>query len=240
MQPEGIPFSGKQAYILMQKITWIFFDLGSTLIDETEADERRIEEMTAGTAVTPEAYREKRLECIRQGLSGDAAAIAFFGLTKTPWHSELERPYPDAAPLLAELKGRGYRLGVIANQNPGTEERLAAWDLLQYFDVAAPSAELGVAKPDPAIFRWALDRAGCAPGEALMVGDRLDNDIAAAKALGFHTVRLLRGLGAFHTPRSADEEPEHTILGLAELLDLMPCNAERADVGIGPYGGSRN
>ena len=191
------------------------------MIDETEADERRIREMTEGTVVTPEAYREKRLECIRQGLSGDQAAIAFFGLTKTPWHSELERPYPDAAPVLAELKRRGYELGVIANQNPGTEERLAAWDLLRYFDAVAPSAELGVAKPDPAIFQWALNRAGCASGEAVMVGDRLDNDIAATKALGFHTVRLLRGLGAFHSPRSAEEEPDHTIRELSELLELF-------------------
>lgn len=202
-------------------IRWIFFDLGSTLIDETEADARRIEEMTAGTAVTPEAYREKRLEFMRQGLAGDPAAIAFFGLTKTPWHSELERPYPDAAPTLAELKRRGWQLGVIANQNPGTEGRLAAWDLLRYFDVAAPSAELGVAKPDPAIFQWALDRAGCAPGQAVMVGDRLDNDIAPAKALGFHTVRLLRGLGACQTPRSPAEGPEFTIRELAELLELF-------------------
>jgi putative hydrolase of the HAD superfamily len=221
-------------------IKWIFFDLGSTLIDETEADERRIREMTAGTDVTPEAYREKRLECLRQGLPGDAAAIACFGLAKTPWHSELERPCPDAAPVLAELQRRGWRLGVIANQNPGTEERLAAWDLLQYFDVVAPSAELGVAKPDPAIFRWALDRADCKPGEAVMVGDRLDNDIAPAKALGFHTVRLLRGLGACQTPRSPEEEPDHTIRELAELMDLMPCNAERADVSIGPYGATHN
>ena len=202
-------------------IRWIFFDLGSTLIDETEADARRIEEMTAGTAVAPEAYREKRLEFLRQGLAGDPAAIAFFGLTKTPWHSDLERPYPDAAPTLAELKRRGWRLGVIANQNPGTEERLAAWDLLQYFDVVAPSAELGVAKPDPAIFQWALDRAGCASGEAVMVGDRLDNDIAPAKVLGFRTVRILRGLGAFQSPRSPAEEPEQTIHDLPELLELF-------------------
>ena len=202
-------------------VRWIFFDLGSTLIDETEADARRIEEMTEGTSVTPEAYREKRLELIRQGLPGDAAAIAFFGLAKTPWHSELERPYPDAAPTLAELKRRRYRLGVVANQNPGTEERLAAWGLLQYFDVAAASAELGVAKPDPAIFQWALERAGCAPGEAVLVGDRLDNDIAPAKALGLHTVRLLRGPGAFRSPRSPAEAPERTVRDLRELLELF-------------------
>ena len=86
------------------KITWVFFDLGSTLIDETAADAHRIRDMIAGTGVTEQAYREKRMEMIRRGLGGDQGAIAFFGLTKTPWHSEDETPYEDAAPTLAELK----------------------------------------------------------------------------------------------------------------------------------------
>lgn len=203
------------------KPQWIFFDLGSTLIDETAADLLRIREMTAGTNITVEEYREKRLEFIRQGVSGDRAAIAFFGLTKTPWHSEEERPYPDAAPTLAALKRRGFRLGVIANQNPGTKLRLADWDLLQYFDVIAASAEEGVEKPDPAIFQLALMRTSCRPDLAVMIGDRMDNDIAPAKALGLHTVRLLRGLGAYHTVRSSKEEPEYTIRDLTELLQLF-------------------
>ncbi len=50
----------------MKDLLWIFFDLGSTLIDETDADLRRIREMTAGTAFTAEAYCAKRLEMIRQ------------------------------------------------------------------------------------------------------------------------------------------------------------------------------
>ena len=41
-------------------VMWVFFDLGSTLIDETAADARRIKEMISGTDVTEEAYREKR------------------------------------------------------------------------------------------------------------------------------------------------------------------------------------
>ncbi len=203
-----------------ERVKWIFFDLGSTLIDETEADRQRILDMTAGTEITETQYREKRLECIRQGLSGDSA-IAFFGLTKTPWHSELEQPYPDARPTLEALKGRGFRLGVIANQNPGTVERLRRWDLLQFFDVVVASAEAGVAKPDPAIFRIALEQAGCAPAQALMVGDRMDNDIAPANRLGMHSVRVLRALGAFHSPRSPEEEPEHTIRDLGELLRMV-------------------
>ncbi len=206
---------------MQRTVDWIFFDLGSTLIDETAADLRRVREMTAGTGVSAEAYCKKRLELISQGLPGDRAAIAFFHLNKTPWHSEAETPYPDALPTLTALKRRDFHLGVIANQNPGTKQRLENWGLLPCFDVIAASAELGVAKPDPAIFRWALAQADCPPQNAIMVGDRPDNDIAPANRLGMHTVRLLRGLGAYHTPQSTDEQPEYTIQTLAELPNLL-------------------
>ena len=200
---------------------WVFFDLGSTLIDETAADTRRIKEMISGTNITEEEYREKRLEMIRKGRNGDLSAIEYFALTKTPWHSEDEVPYPDAVPTLRELKRRGYKLGVIANQNYGTEMRLKNWNLLRFFEVIAASAELGMAKPDPAIFEWALKKADCSPQNAVMVGDRMDNDMEPANRLGMHSVRLKRGLGAYHEPQSDDEVPEYTISMLAELLDLL-------------------
>ena len=151
---------------MLQTIEWIFFDLGSTLIDETKADARRIREMIAGTNISKEAYCKKRFEMIRRGLPGDEAAIAYFQLKKAPWHSEEEVPYPDAAPTLNELKRRGYRLGVIANQNPGTEQRLAGWNLITCFSQIVASAETGVAKPDPAIFRYALQQAHCSAQNA--------------------------------------------------------------------------
>lgn len=74
-------------------VKWVFFDLGSTLIDETKADTRRIKEMISGTEVTEKAYREKRLEMIREGKNGDLSAIEYFALSKTPWHSEDEVPF---------------------------------------------------------------------------------------------------------------------------------------------------
>ena len=202
-------------------VKWIFFDLGSTLIDETASDTRRIKEMISGTDISEEAYRKKRLEMIRKGRNGDLSAIEYFSLTKAPWHSEDEIPYSDTVPVLTELKRRGYKLGVIANQNPGTVQRLKNRDLLRFFDVIAASAELGTAKPDPAIFEWALKRADCLPQSAVMVGDRIDNDTAPANRLGIHTVRLMRGLGAYREPQSDDEIPEYTISMLAELLDLL-------------------
>ena len=206
---------------MLSDIKWIFFDLGSTLIDETVADTRRILEMISGTDITEEAFREKRFEMIRKGLNGDLSTIDYFGLSKTPWHSEDEVPYPDVVSTLMELKQRGYKLGVIANQNYGTEDRLNNWNLRQFFDVIAASAELSMAKPDPAIFEWALKQADCRPQDAVMIGDRMDNDIAPANRLGIHTVRLKRGLGAYHEPQSDDETPEYTISMLEELLDLL-------------------
>ena len=206
---------------MTHKIEWIFFDIGSTLIDEEKADLRRIREMIAGTDITEDEYRIKRIEMIRKGFYADRYVISYFGLTKAPWHSEEEAPYPDAEPTLEQLKHKGFKLGLIANQNCGLECRLANWNLLQYFNVIAASAELGVAKPDSGIFRWALEQANCISKNALMVGDRLDNDIAPANRLGMHSVRLLRGLGAYQSPLCVDEIPEYTVHSLCELPHMF-------------------
>ena len=175
-------------------VRWIFFDVGSTLVDETEAYDHRAREMIEGQDITFSAFDRKRIELAKQGFDGNSEAIKYFGLKKTPWHSEDEKPFADAAETLETLKARGYHLGIIANQTAGTAQRLDAWGLLKYFDVVAASAELGVAKPDKLIFEKALEMAGCQPHNAVMVGDRLDNDIFPAKALGMRTVWMRKGL----------------------------------------------
>ena len=173
---------------------WIFFDVGSTLVDETKAYDHRAAEMLAGTEISFLEFDQARIRFAKQGFDGNAAAIQHFSLQKTPWHSEDETPFADAAETLHALKERGYHLGILANQVPGTAQRLAFWGLLPYFDVLATSAELGIAKPDPKIFEKALEMAGCRPQEAVMVGDRLDNDIRPAKALGMQTVWIRKGV----------------------------------------------
>ncbi len=162
--------------------------MGSTLVDETLAQDHRAREMLDGKNVTFSQFDEKRIELARLGLDGNSEAIKFFGLQKTPWHSEDEILYKDARATLGVLRRRGYKLGIIANQAPGTKERLEARGLGDYFQVVAASAELGVAKPDREIFERALAMAECSAEEAAMVGDRFDNDIIPAKALGMMTV----------------------------------------------------
>ena len=141
----------------MNVIRWIFFDVGSTLVDETEAYNHRIREAIAGTEITFEQFCEKRIFFQKQNLKGDIEAMNFFGLKKTTWHTEDERLYPCTADVLKELLRRGYKLGVIANQSEGTARRLEKWGILSCFDVIAASAEEGVAKPDADIFRRALE-----------------------------------------------------------------------------------
>jgi len=206
---------------ISKEIKWIFFDVGSTLVDETKAYEHRILDAIEGTDVTVEQFMEKRLYFARQNLKGDLETVKYFGLKLTPWHSEDETPYPDAEDILIYLRGKGYKIGVIANQPIGTAGRLEEYGLLRYVDVVAASAELGVAKPDKIIFNKALEMAGCTANESVMIGDRLDNDIIPAKELGMKTIWIRQGFAVFQNPGLSDEQPDYTVDNLLELKKIL-------------------
>jgi 8-oxo-dGTP diphosphatase/putative hydrolase of the HAD superfamily len=91
--------------------------------------------------------------------------------------------------------------------------------------VIASSAELGISKPDKEIFRLALAMADCRPENAVMVGDRLDNDIRPAKELGMKTVRIRKGLAIYMKPSCEAEVPDYTVDSLSEILSI-PCLIE--------------
>ena len=205
----------------MKSLHWVFFDIGSTLVDEEAAYRHRVRDMIRGTDVTLEQYYEKRVQFAKAGFNGDQRAIEYFGLTKTPWHSEDEVPFADCAQTLQTLRDAGYQLGVIANQEPGARERLDAWGLGRFFSVIAASAEMGVAKPDREIFLRALAMANCRPENAVMVGDRLDNDVRPAKALGMTAIRMRKGLAVYMRPSCAAEAPDYTVSCLAEIPGIL-------------------
>ena len=203
----------------MQGVTWIFFDVGSTLVDETEAYNHRIRDAIKGTDIAFEQFQEKRLEYAKQNLKSDLEALKFYGLQKPAWHREDEVPYPESEEVLQYLKRLGYKIGIIANQSLGTAERLKQWKLLQYIDVVAASAELGLAKPDPAIYQKAFEMAGCTADEAVMIGDRLDNDIVPAKKLGMRAVWVKQGFNAYQDTSliETEHQPDAAIENLSEL-----------------------
>lgn len=206
---------------MFPKATHVFFDIGSTLVDETECYNHRIREVIAGTDITYEQFVEKIIFFQKQNIKGDLEAIKFFGLKKTPWHREDERLYPETEEILRYLHDKGYFIGVIANQGLGTEKRLDNWGIRKYFDSVTASAEEGVAKPDLEIFRRALNKAGCSAGNSVMIGDRLDNDIAPANSLGMKTVWIKQGFAVHSFPTCSEEQPDHTILSLSELKNIL-------------------
>lgn len=207
-------------------IRWIFFDIGYTLINEDRVWLKRFEEQAQSAearrlGLTPERIRQEVEQNTIARKPQFRTLIQKYSFSfEAPYRHELETPYPEAADVLKALSSR-YRLGVIANQSAGLEERLKAWELLPFFSAIVSSWERQIMKPDIRLFEAALAESGCNPNEAVMVGDRLDNDILPAKSLGMHTVRILQGFGAFQIPLSEFERPDYEVRALSELPHLF-------------------
>ena len=100
--------------------------------------------------------------------------------------------FDDVAPALMDLRERGLRLAVVSNWDWSLSDVLGGLGLLPLLDAVITSAEVGAAKPDPAIFEAALAAVGCAAAEAVHVGDSVENDVEGAGAAGVRTLLLAR------------------------------------------------
>jgi len=98
--------------------------------------------------------------------------------------------HPDSLQLLAAVRERGLRVGMVSNVFDIPElmhEDLALMGLTDLIDAAVFSSELGVRKPHPAVYLHVLELLGVAPAAALFVGDRVREDVAGPAALGMRT-----------------------------------------------------
>lgn len=102
------------------------------------------------------------------------------------------RLHPDALPTLERLRRTDLTLGLISNFEEWLERLLDALEVAQFFDVTVISGVEGVEKPDPQIFRLALDRAGVPADRSVYVGDNPEFDIEAARAVGMVPVLIDR------------------------------------------------
>jgi putative hydrolase of the HAD superfamily len=102
------------------------------------------------------------------------------------------RAYPEAPGVLAHLRAAGARLAVVSNWDISLHDVLERTQLRALVDVVVISAELGAAKPDPAIFRAALQRLGATASDAVHVGDSVEHDVAGARAAGLEAVLVAR------------------------------------------------
>jgi len=98
--------------------------------------------------------------------------------------------FPDSKPLLEKLSKRRIKLGIISNvsSHDVAVEILRKVDLLEYFDYVVTSAFVGIRKPDPGIFLYALMQLKLQPRNAVIVGDSERHDVWGGTITGMKTV----------------------------------------------------
>ncbi len=220
-------------------LQWVFFDLGGTLLDDIPFHDHIYREMLdilarGGYNVNMEEFVEARDLMVRKRVPMLKALIRHFTGKQElvePMVKELlmriegkgpvlQTSFPESDKVIKTLKGQ-YKLGVIANQQIDIHNLLKklGWDKI--FEVTVISDEVKLFKPDTRIFQTALDRAGCSPFCAAMVGDRVDNDIAPAKRIGMKTVRFKAGIFCLQEPTTEEEKPDCEILSLSDLQKAL-------------------
>ena len=182
----------------------VIFDLWDTLVyydvERSRATERRIAERLG---VEPEAFHKRWREGRSERDSG-SLADSFLSVGATaelvPELVEMRHdsfreicvPRLGAIETLHELRRRGLMLGLIS---VCSEEVALLWEETPFaglFDSTVFSCSVGLRKPDPAIYRLALDQLGVEPAEAMFVGDGANDELAGAERVGMRAVLILR------------------------------------------------
>lgn len=229
------------------KINAVLLDVGNVLVDETELYkmyQNQLLELLQDDGIV--VSRDQMKECLQQfwqrGLSNYRAAILWQFVK--PDIEKFRRLRKDLKPLLAFYEAwkpklipgakeavaslsQKYRLALAGNQPTQIKRFLQSQDILQYFEYDLVSEEMGVTKPDPLFFQIILDHLGVSPPEAVMVGDRVDNDIAPAKRLRLKTIRFLFWPFSLQNVHTALEMPDWTIHELSELPKILAELSER-------------
>ena len=132
---------------------------------------------------------------------------------------------PGMADALRQFKAQGHRLALVADARPDTPANiLRQHGLYDLFDMIAVSEVVGASKPDPRLFRAALDALGLAAsdyGRVAMVGNNLERDIVGANRLGLISVLFHVNERRRTRPLTVDEIPRHTATSAQELVALI-------------------
>jgi HAD superfamily hydrolase (TIGR01509 family) len=171
--------------------------------------ERTPEEVAAAFAEEVRHYRPRSLrgrdepslqtlreECVGIFLAALRAELGAAAFVPSFIGALVFEPIDGAAEVLDELRGRGLRLAVVANWDCALRGVLEQLGLAPRFETIVASAEAGAEKPDPEIFRVALERLGVEPARALHIGDEdVDERGAAAAGMRFAPAPLTALLG---------------------------------------------
>lgn len=210
----------------------VLFDLDGTLADTVELilrSYRHTMQTHLGAALPDERWlatmgtplRAQLLDFARDEAEA-AAMLETYTVFQRGVHDEMVRPFPGATSVLAQLRARGVRLGVVTSKRNEvarrTMEVCGIWDA---FEVVVGADDVRVGKPDPEPVHRALDALGLAgrATEVVVVGDS-PFDLRAGRAAGTRTAAV--SWGAFARPLLEAEAPDYFLESLEELLAITP------------------
>ena len=229
-------------------ISVLLFDVGETILDAVGHQDALMEAHRGvlaqfGFELSAEEYKQLDREKMLQFVASPMHAITWhFARPDVCLFDEITarvrshypgiralgfQLYPGVAAVLEELAGE-YTLALAGNAPASITEVLDELGVLRWFRHREVSGTIGIKKPDERFFRTILDHAGFSPSEAIMIGDRLDNDVTPAKRLGIRTIWFRQGRYAALEPRVPDELPEETIRELEELPSAVASVARAA------------
>jgi putative hydrolase of the HAD superfamily len=156
-------------------------------------------------------------EDIVRGMGGEGEAVVVVAreIVRRWEHAHHFELYDDALPVVGQLRAAGLRLGLVSN----TSRDLDAFVRHFQLDVDAwiSSGAHGKTKPSPLIFAAALEMLGVAAGDAVMVGDSIEDDVDGARACGIRAILLDRA------GRYPDQDQRiESLLELPAALGLRP------------------
>ncbi|MCD7723646.1 MAG: HAD-IA family hydrolase [Clostridiales bacterium] len=198
----------------------VLFDFDETLQDRTAAFEKYMAAFFGEffPGIAPAELEKRKAEMRLTGNGGYVMANGYESrdgwykdlIERWHWHNsppvhELTAHYdthfgdycvifPEAAPVLKQLRLMGYVTGVITN-GPSVlqHHKMEKSGLSCYCDIVVVSGDIGIDKPDPEIFKYTSSRLKLECGQCVYVGDHPVNDIAAAQNAGMHPVRMNHG-----------------------------------------------
>jgi HAD superfamily hydrolase (TIGR01662 family) len=159
--------------------------------------------------------------CLKLRLQNDEVSLARIGWLWYEPMTECASVAPDVIPTLKALRDAGLKLAIVCNtplQGEVIDDHLRMEGLLDFFPVRIYSSDVGFRKPNPRIFRTALDELRVDPGDALYVGDTIRADIDGALKAGMHAVLRCKSDAA------SCERSDGSIRDLSELLKLPLLN----------------
>ena len=222
-------------------ISTLFFDIGETILD-AEAQQDALAEVHRkvlgdfGFPLTRDEYGRLDEDKIRSFVPSAMHAVTWhFAKPDKGLHDAItgkirshydeirqieSRLYPGVNRLL-EMLADDFTLGLAGNAPASVLKSLDGFGVLRWFTHTDVSGSIGIKKPDQRFFEAILANADTMATEAIMIGDRLDNDIIPAKRIGMKTIWLRWGRYRIMEPRTPDEIPDATVADAREVLDAV-------------------